>query len=166
MADQRYNRVDLAIELLDVALSLFLKGKSFVSALTLAGAAAEILAKALSDRGEQNYLDWKYETFEPVHTILDGAPLSKEDFIRDENRALIAVRSASKPSVTLDLEDAALWMIVRACFDSDRLGLPHTATRRKFDNWFDEHVIGVESENAFYGSESAFYEDVVGVEFP
>jgi hypothetical protein len=162
MTDQTYNRVDLAREQLGIAKSLFLKRRSFVSALTLAGAAEEILDKALSDRGEQNYLDWKYETLEPVHTILDGAPLSKEDFIRDENRALIAVTSASEPSVTLDLEDAALWILVRACFNSDRLGLPRTATRRKFDNWFDEHVIGVDSENAFYGSESAFYEDVVG----
>jgi len=107
------------------------------------------VGKELSDRGEQNYLDWKYEVFEPIHPILHGVPLSKEDFIRDENRALIALKdmaSTSEPSVTLDLEDVAHSMIVRACFNSDRLGLPRTARRPKFDNWFDEHVIGVESD--------------------
>jgi hypothetical protein len=36
MADQTYNRIELAREQLDIALSLFLKRKSFVSALTLA----------------------------------------------------------------------------------------------------------------------------------
>jgi hypothetical protein len=132
----------------------------------LADAAEEILGQALSDRGEQNYLDWKYETFEPIHSILHGTPLSKEAFIRDENHALIALTSASEPSVTLDLEEAAYSMIVRACHNHDLLGLPRTAKMRKFENWFDEHVIGVESENAFYGSENAFYADLVGVEFP
>jgi hypothetical protein len=47
VADQTYNRVDLAAEQLDVALSLFLENQSLVSALTLAGAAEEILGKAL-----------------------------------------------------------------------------------------------------------------------
>jgi hypothetical protein len=134
MADQTYNKVHLATEQLDVALSLFLEGKSSASALTLAGAAAEALGKALSDRGEQNFLDWKYETFERIHPILHGMPLTKEAFTRDENRALTAVASASEPSVTLDLEDAALWMIVRACFNSDRLGLPRTARTRGLMN--------------------------------
>ena len=53
--------------MLDDALSLFLKGKSFVSALTLAGAAEEILGKALSHRGQQNSVE--LETRNPrTHT--------------------------------------------------------------------------------------------------
>ena len=145
MADQRYNRVDLAREQLDLAISQFLKG-NFVSALTLAGAAEEILGRALSHRGEQNSLERKYEALEPIHRILHGRPLSREDFIRDENRALIAVThmaTASEPSVILDLEDAALSMIVRACENSDLLGLPRTARMREFENYFYEHVVGV-----------------------
>ena len=49
---------------------------------------------------------------------------------REENRALIAVtrmESANDPSVTLDLEEAAYSMIVRACENSDLLGLPRTS---------------------------------------
>jgi hypothetical protein len=148
--DQTYNRVDLATEQRDDAISLFWE-RRFVSALMLAGSAAETLGKALSNRGEQDFLDSKYETFEPIHTILHGTP-SKEAFIRDENRALNAIKdmaSASEPSVTLDLEEAALWMIVRACDNSDRLGLPRTARMREFENWFDEHVVGLEFENGF-----------------
>jgi hypothetical protein len=143
MADQTYNRVDLARELLDVALSLFLKRQSFVSALTLAGAAEEILSKVLSHRGQQNSLELQYETLEPILTMRRK---TKEDFIRDENRALIAVtrmESASEPSVTLDLEEAAYSMIVRACENSDLLGLPRTAKMREFEHYFYEHVVGV-----------------------
>jgi hypothetical protein len=142
MADQTYDKIDLATEQLDDAISLFLK-RHFVSALVLAGAAAEILGNALSHRGQQNSLGLKYETFEPILTIRRK---TKEDFIRDENRALIAVthmESASDQSVTLDLEEAAYSMIVRACHNYDLLGLPRTGKMHKFDNWFSEHVIGL-----------------------
>jgi hypothetical protein len=135
-----YNKVDLAREQLDVAISLFRK-KKFVSALTLAGAAEEILGNALSHRGQQNSLELKYETLEPVLTMRRK---TKEDF-RDENRALTTVthmESASEPSVELDLEEAALSMIVRACENSDLLGL-RTARMREFENYFYEHVVGV-----------------------
>jgi hypothetical protein len=166
MADQTYNLIDLATQQLNVAISLFLKRRSFVSALTLAGAADEILGKTLSHSGQQNSLELKYETMEPILTMQHQ---TKEDFIRDENHALIAVthmESASDSSVTLDLEEAAYSVIVRACHNHYLLGLPRTAKIREFENWFDEHVTGVESENAFYGSENAFYADLVGVEFP
>ena len=65
MTDQMYNKVDLAREQLDDAISLFRK-KKFVSALTLAGAAEDILGKALSHRGQQNSLELKYETVEQL----------------------------------------------------------------------------------------------------
>jgi hypothetical protein len=141
--DQTYNRVDLAREQLDAALSLFLEGRSLVSALTLAGAAEDVLGKALSHSGQQNSLELKYEIMEP---ILAMRHQTKEDFIRDENRALIAIThmaSASDLSVTLDLEEAAYSMIVRACHNSDLLGLPRTSNMRKFENWFYEEVVGV-----------------------
>ena len=70
---------------------------------------------------------------------------TKEDFIKDENRALNAIKdmaSATEPSVTLDLEEAASSMIVRACHNYDLLGLQRSAKMREFENWFDEHVIG------------------------
>jgi hypothetical protein len=145
MSDQTYNRIDLATEQLGLAISLRLKRKSLVSALTLAGAADEIPSKALSHRGQQNSLDRKYETMELI------GHQTKEDFIKNENAALNAIKgmaSANDASVTLDLEEAALWMIVRACHNHDLLGLPRTAKIREFENWFDEHVVG-EGENQF-----------------
>jgi hypothetical protein len=146
MTDQIYNKLDLATEQLDVALWFFLKRKRLASALLLAGAADEILSQAVSHRGEQNSLDRRYEVLELLYSILDGRPLSREDFIRDENRALTAVthmESASDWSVTLDLEDAAYSMIVRACHNYDLLGLRRTANMREFEDWFYEHVIGL-----------------------
>jgi hypothetical protein len=142
MTDQPSNRFGHAAEQLDEAISLFLEGQS-VSGLKLAGAADEIFCKALSDIGKQNFLDWKYE--EQNEPILTMRHQTKEDFIRDENCALNAIKdmaSATEPSVTLDLEEAAYSMIVRACHNHDLLGLPRTAKMYKFDNWFSENVIG------------------------
>ena len=48
-----------------------------------------------------------------------------------------------QPSIITEAEDIPLWIIVRACDNSDLLGLPRTATIRKFEDWFDEHVIGL-----------------------
>jgi hypothetical protein len=152
VVDQTYNRVDLATELLEVALWLFLEKNSFVCALMLSGAAEAILGKVLSDSGKQNSLDSKYEAWEPIHTMLYGKPLSKEDFIRDENRPLIAVTHlapASEPSVILDLEEEACRMLVRGCDNARRLGLPRTAKMDEFDDWFQGNEIGVEPEGAF-----------------
>jgi hypothetical protein len=144
MADQTYTTIDITREQLDDAISL-LERKSFISALRLASAADEILCKMLSHSSKQNYLDGKYRTVKPFRTRLHGMPLSKKDFIRDENRALIAVtRMVSNGSwcVTLDHEDAAYSMIVRALYNYDRLDLPRTARMLKFRKRFYEYVVG------------------------
>ena len=59
---------------------------------------------------------------------------------RTDRRNAHGVRE--RPSVTLDLEEAAYSMIVRACDNSDLLGLPRTTKMREFENWFYEHVVG------------------------
>jgi hypothetical protein len=145
MPDQTSNSVDLAREILDDAISHFFKGNSFLYALRRARTAEELLSKALSHRGEQDSVDWQREALEPLHAFQYGRSLSREEFIEKENRALIAVtrmESVSEPSVTLDLDEPALWTIVRACDNWDRLGLPRTARMVEFENWFYEHVVG------------------------
>lgn len=145
VAAQTYKRVILAAEQLDVGISLFLEGQSLVSAMTLAGAAEEIFGKALTHGGQQHSLDWKYEAVEPTHTILYRKPLSKKEFFEAENRARNAAKhmsSANEPSVNIDLEDAAIWMIVRACDNSNRLNLQRSPNMLAFEDWFYEHVVG------------------------
>src|SRR5262245_25372156 len=128
MSDQTYDKIDLATQQLNVAISCFLGSKNFVSALTLAGAAEELFATALLYRGQPNSLDWNY-----AEPLLRMQHQTKEDFIEHENRALNAVTHiefASDTSVTLDLEEAAYSMIARACCNHDFLGLPPTAKMR------------------------------------
>ena len=94
----------------------------------------------MSDSGKQNFLDWKYEEVASLRL----KPLSKEDFIEEENSALVAVTrmESVRDSSIDDVEDAADSMIVRACDNHDRLGLPRTAKMLEFRTWFYEHVVG------------------------
>lgn len=66
MPTETLNKIDLAIEQLETALFLFLEHKNYVSALTLAGAAEEILGKAAKIKGIENSLQESYRIYENV----------------------------------------------------------------------------------------------------
>jgi hypothetical protein len=146
VSEATHRRIDLAIEQLDTALELFLSGRSFASALTIAGAAEEILGKALSLTDRQHVLDYRYESLNAMHLELHGTPIQKEQFFKDENRARNAakhMRSLAEDTITVDLQEAAVWMLVRACANYDALEYPRTDRMRQFDDWFYEHVVGI-----------------------
>jgi hypothetical protein len=149
MPEQTYQRIDLAKEQLDVGLELFLSQRSVVSALTLAGAAEEILGKTLSLRGEESTLKYSYSRIAPVRELLHRRQYNWKNFIDEKNRVRNAakhVQDASKSSVVADLEVEALWMLVRACDNYLRLGLNPTPRMEEFDDWFSKNVVGTEHD--------------------
>jgi hypothetical protein len=137
-----YSSTELGVEQLDTAIALFLGRESYVSALTLAGAAEELFGRTLSIANRENALDWRYAMMKPMYTLLDGVTLSKTDLVRSENAARDAAKHVRLRGIDLDTEDEALWMIVRASDNARRLGLPPTARERAFEDWFYEHVVG------------------------
>ena len=52
----------------------------------------------------------------------------------------------SDTEVVADLEDEALWMLVRACDNHKRLDLEATPRMAEFDDWFYENVVGIKIE--------------------
>ena len=147
MPEQTYQRIDLAIEQLDVALELFLSRRSFVSALTLAGAAEEILGRALVHRGEAPWLEHEHGMVAEIEEILRGQPYKLKDFVNEKNRVRNAakhMRDASEPAIVSDMEDEALWMIVRALENYRSLDLPSTPRTEDFDSWFWKNVAGID----------------------
>lgn len=146
MAEQTHQRIALAQEQLDVALELFLLKRSMVSALTLAGAAEEILGKALQHRGKKTTLEYEHSVIEPVEKFLRRQPFLWKDFIDEKNRVRNAAKhmgAQSDTQVVADLEDEALWMLVRACDNHKRLDLEATPRMAEFDDWFYENVVGI-----------------------
>jgi hypothetical protein len=145
VSEQTHQRIELAQEQLDVALDLFLSKRSFVSALTLAGAAEEILGKALKFRGKKTALEYEHSVVAPVEEFLRRRSFALKDLINEKNRVRNAAKhmEVSEAEVVADLEDEALWMLVRACENYKRLDFQSTPRMQEFDDWFHEHVVGI-----------------------
>lgn len=148
MHEQIYQRTNIAKEQLEVAIELFLARRSFVSALTLAGAAEEILGKALTQRGKETTLEHEHSVVAPFTELIRKQPYSRKDFVAEKNRVRNAAKHLEvegKATFCADLEDEALWMIVRAIDNYRRLGCEPTALMEEFDNWFYANVVGLAS---------------------
>ena len=146
MPERSYQKTDLAREQLEVALGLFLDKVSYVAALTLAGAAEEILGKALSHKGDKNVLKKEYDIVGPIRQLMDGKKLTWASFMGEKNRARNSVKHMDRDSestLAADLEDETLWMLVRACDNYRHLGLDPTDKIIEFDEWFYKNVVGV-----------------------
>ena len=141
-----HEQIALAAEQLDTAIELFLSERSDVSALTLAGAAEDILGRAVKLAGGENAMQEAYAASALTHRYLHRQELKWQDFADGENYARNASKHLKKEGekdIEVNLRHAAMWMIVRGCANYDRLGLETTDRMREFDNWFFEHEVGV-----------------------
>ena len=145
MAEKTYERLDLAKEQLDTALALFLDQRNYSSAITLSGAAEEIFGRALTAKGGTSALDSSYRSMAEFHRMLGDTEFDKRVFITKENLARDALKHLQEDkgvTITLDLEDAACWMLVRAIQNGKKLGLEFERYQ-DFDNWFYKNIVGV-----------------------
>lgn len=145
MPAQTCNRIDLALEQMELAITLFLDAKSFASVITLASAAERVMGQALRHAGHEAVLDWTFMVTAPVHGLMHGVALKKGDYVDTQNRISNALRhfdEADPPCFEADLEEAACWMLVRACENAQRLGRPARGFDT-FNEWFYQHVVGV-----------------------
>lgn len=145
MGEHIYERLQLAKEQLDDALELFLDLKKFSSAITLAGASEEVFGRALKLRGISPAVEVSFESMSRFHDELLGEKLDKAQYIEKENSARNALKHLQHdkgPTISVDLEDAACWMLVRALKNGKLLDLSFERDR-DFNNWFYENIVGV-----------------------
>jgi hypothetical protein len=142
-----HGSLSLAVEQLDDALSLFLDEKHYVSSLTLAGAAEEILGRMVRHAGQDNFLDYKYRTIKPLEELFSRETFKLKELVDREN----SHRNVAKHWNPLDegrvirgVEDAALQMLVRALYNYDKSGLDRTTRMHEFETWLYEHIIGID----------------------
>jgi hypothetical protein len=147
VSEALHNKVDLAIEQLEMALFMFLEGKNYVSVLTLAGAAEEILGKALKINGIENSLQESYRIYcNPELSWINPPKTWSEFTTHEKNKVRNAVKhvyDANDLTIKADIEDEALWMLVRATDNYSRLGFGPTDRMHEFDGWFYENVVGI-----------------------
>lgn len=145
MMKKRYQKVDLAEEQLVTAVQLFLDGKSMVSAFTLAGVAEELFGQEVCHQGRENAIAQLFDKQKDFLEALYKKPVDIRAY-RDELNYLKNTtkhfRDPNESYVDADLEDAALWMIVRAYMNRSQLDLPESSLEARFKDWFYEEVVG------------------------
>lgn len=134
-----YNRVALAVEQLHVAIDLFLKNTSDASAITLAGAADEILARKATRFGQKQTVEIKHEVVSKLLQRIGRSPMPLSDLRREDN----AVRNQLKHLNPNDDENfeghlgsEAIHKIASACNNYERCGLPLTEKMAEFRGWY------------------------------
>ena len=145
------SRISLACEQLDVAIELFFAERSYVAALTLAGAAEEILGDALKAGGQPHALALRFNLRQRA---LERARFPKpvfEDFRNRQNYARNAAKHMGERSrrhedqyFRADPQKAATDMILRAMHNQKLLSIPETDQRSRFLAWHMASVYGTD----------------------
>lgn len=142
--DSEISKTEIARLQLTEAISLFIKEK-FLCALTLSGAAEEILARILNARDEKSIVE---ESFEQIQKIREATGLavmgnkSKKEIFNQWNAARNTVKHHNKSEneiVRINLFDEGYWMIKRALANASRLGIP-IHNELDFENWCIEQI--------------------------
>jgi len=129
------SKLQIANAQLDTSISLYLDGKDLISAITLAGAAEEILGKLVKGSGGKSSLE---ETVERLCGMYEAAFEESPDpkvfaDLRNRTRNELKHRGLSD-SVSFDLEREATSMIRRAVANHQALNLPTRELFRAFES--------------------------------
>lgn len=153
MAETVHKKLILAIEQLDEAIHQFLDKKSMVCALTLAGAAEEILGKTVELRGGESALAQLVKDHMLVHNLMSSSIKLTEGQSRwRHNLARNAIKHLDGPhdeEIVIDLEDEALDMINRAVHNVILLQLPYSPAIQRFDCWYLETCVGLPNPDCY-----------------
>lgn len=108
--EQTYDKQTVATHQLETALRLFFEAADYLSVITLAGAAEEILGKLLAAKGIENSLDNLKTAVSAIHEHLYGEPLTKTAAAQRANLARNHLKHHDpddSPTVTLDAKQEA-----------------------------------------------------------
>ncbi len=135
--------INIALEQLETALRLFKETEEYISVITLAGAADEILGKACREQGIKSALEEMQHSFYLLRAIRFGDSATQEKKKSDKWLADRAnhVRNKAKhinpivePSLVIDAKQEAKDLISRALDNWWALGNPYSASMLEFHN--------------------------------
>lgn len=137
--DTKITKGKIAKTQLVEAINLFLAGK-YLCAITLAGAAEEVLARLLNHRGEISVVE---ESFLSIQSVMEKTGLSimrvkqKSKIFNEWNSARNTLKHHGKSddeNITINLFDEAYWIIKRGLTNAERLEITVT-NQLDFENW-------------------------------
>jgi hypothetical protein len=133
-----HNRVQLAVEQLHVAIDLFLSKRSFVSALTLAGAAEEILGRKAERLGKEKVISTQHKIISNLLDRSNRKMQSFKEYAKSKNVARNKVKHfdpESDEDFCMNIEREAIAKIGNACKNYERCGMPFTEKILEFNGW-------------------------------
>jgi len=142
--DTEISKAEIAQVQLTESISLFIEEK-FLCALTLSGAAEEILARLLNAKGQKSVVE---ESFEQVQKIRETTGLTvmdnklKNEVFNQWNAGRNTVKHHKKNEseiVLINLFDEGYWMIKRALANASSLGIS-IRNELDFENWCIEKI--------------------------
>lgn len=141
---KKFTKLQLAEIQLASAIELFIK-KQFVPAITLAGAAEEILAGMLKVKGDSPTIEKSYELIEKIRehtqvTVYQGK--SKKEIFKEWNRVRNRLKHHDKnEDDVLEFNDCdeAYYLIKRALLNAKELAVT-ISNEYLFENWVIEHA--------------------------
>jgi hypothetical protein len=131
----RVGKIEAAVDQLDWAIKLFLEHKAYVAAITLAGAAEEILGKAVSS--ESAFL--KLRESLSIEYGIPGPILSKEYLNKAKNWLKHWTALKDEEYIDIELETQAIQYIVRAVMNLATHDRTATSETPRFFSWLQEN---------------------------
>jgi hypothetical protein len=142
--DTRISKREIAQTQLGEAINLFLASK-YLCAITLAGAAEEVLARLLNQRGEISIVEKSFQSIQQIRektclSVMNEKP--KNEIFNEWNSARNTLKHHSKTddeTVTINLFDEAYWMIKRCLANAEKLEIP-IKNQLDFESWIIVNV--------------------------
>jgi hypothetical protein len=131
----RVKKIDAAVDQLDWAIKLFLDHKAYIPAITLAGAAEEIIGEAVSSESALQKLKALLST---KYAISRGV-LSPEYLNKAKNWLKHWKEMKDNEYIDMELETEAIQYIARAITNLDTYDKRSTSETQRFFAWLKEH---------------------------
>lgn len=142
--DTKTSKTEIARVQLTEAICLFMQ-KKFLCALTIAGAAEEILSKLLNSRGINSTVEESFDAIQKIRqftglAVMGNKPKNEIFNIWNTGRNTVKHHNTRESEVVvINLFDEAYWMIKRALDNASRLEIS-IQNELDFENWCIEQI--------------------------
>ena len=129
------NKIDAAVDQLDWAIRLFLDHQAYIPAITLAGAAEEILGEAVSDKAAFRELRKSLS----VKTGIEEKVISQEHLNKAKNWLKHWKELKDEENLEIELENQAIQYIARAIANLVSHDYSITSETPRYYKWLKEN---------------------------
>ena len=135
LVELELSKIDAAVEQLDWAIRLFLDHKAYVPAITLAGAAEEVLGQAVGGRAAFNALRKTFAT----NLAMDEKVVSQAHLNRAKNWLKHGPGHTDGDKIRLELDEEALQYVVHALTNLATYDGSQPSEGPRFRDWISKN---------------------------